>query len=314
MQPASPAPASPSAGGVNAAGLTVFYDGACPLCRREIGFYRDRRGADALDWVDVSAAQEAEVAPGLSREHALARFHVRDRAGRLMSGGAAFAAIWRSLPGFRLLGRLFSLRPLALILERAYRLFLRIRPRLQKLAADSDSRPEAAYPQWLVRDLRSDHAGETGAVAIYRGILAISRDPEIRRFATAHMATEQQHLIRLEEVLSAKRRSIFLPLWRVAGFLTGALPALFGRDAVFATIDAVETFVDGHYAEQIERLSLQGIHPELRDLLEQCRLEEVEHRDEARHSGSGSNGPVQRLWCRMVGAGSAAAVALARRF
>ena len=38
------------------------------------------------------------------------------------------------------------------------------------------------------------------------------------------------------------------------GWLTGALPALFGRKAIFATIEAVETFVDHHYAQQIARL------------------------------------------------------------
>jgi demethoxyubiquinone hydroxylase (CLK1/Coq7/Cat5 family) len=47
----------------------------------------------------------------------------------------------------------------------------------------------------------------------------------------------------------ASRTVIRVPdaLWRVAGWLTGALPALFGRAAVLRTIDAVETFVEGHY-------------------------------------------------------------------
>ena len=56
-----------------AAALTVFYDGACPLCRREIAFYRRRRGAARIRWLDISRAPEGEVAPGLSRCAALAR-------------------------------------------------------------------------------------------------------------------------------------------------------------------------------------------------------------------------------------------------
>lgn len=311
MQPRSNVP--PSGPSSTPAALTVYYDGSCPLCRREIDFYRGMRGADAMHWLDVSRASTAEVAPGLTVSRALARFHVADQTGTLLSGGAAFAALWRALPAFRPLGYLFSLRPLAWALERAYGVFLRLRPRLQAMATETSSQPEATYPDWLVRDLRSDHAGETGAVAIYRGILALSRDPEIRTFAKSHLETEQRHLESMEAVLSPRSRSVFLPFWRIAGFLTGAIPALFGRDAVFATIDAVETFVDHHYAEQIERLSLEGIRPDLQALLEGCRQDEVEHRDEARHAASGPGGIVLRSWCRIVGAGSAAAVALARR-
>tara|TARA_R110002167_G_scaffold24188_8_gene85458 strand:+ start:90 stop:482 length:393 start_codon:yes stop_codon:yes gene_type:complete len=120
--------------------LTVFYDGACPLCAREIGFYRRRRGADAVNWVDVSRDGEDEPAPGLSRRQALARFHVREADGRMLSGGRAFAALWLSLPGFRPLGRLFRLAPLAALLERAYSGFLKLRPRLQALAARREAR------------------------------------------------------------------------------------------------------------------------------------------------------------------------------
>ena len=59
----TPGPAAPA--------LTVFYDGSCPLCRREIDFYRRRRGAARIDWLDISGLPEGEVAPGLSRCAAL---------------------------------------------------------------------------------------------------------------------------------------------------------------------------------------------------------------------------------------------------
>jgi ubiquinone biosynthesis monooxygenase Coq7 len=98
----------------------------------------------------------------------------------------------------------------------------------------------------LIGDLRSDHAGETSAVAIYLGILAVSRDPKIRAFAQEHLATEREHIARMEALLRPGQRSVLLPLWRVAGWLTGFLPALAGPRAVYATIDAVETFVDHH--------------------------------------------------------------------
>ena len=166
----------------------------------------------------------------------------------------------------------------------------------------------------LLGDLRSDHAGETGAVMIYRGILAGAADPAIRRFATQHLATEAEHLRLLEAMLAPGQRSILLPIWRVAGFLTGWLPALCGRRAVYATIEAVETFVDHHYAEQIAKLGHAGEEGALRRLLETCQSEEVHHRDEAAAAlGGAERGVLLRAWAFVVGSGSAAAVTAARR-
>ncbi len=114
--------------------FTVFYDGACPLCAREIAFYRRRKGADRLRWSDVAQlAPDQEVAPGLARADAMARFHVMDDQGRLISGGRAFAEIMARLDGFRTIGRILRREPLASLLDGAYAVFLPIRPRLQRL-------------------------------------------------------------------------------------------------------------------------------------------------------------------------------------
>ncbi len=168
-------------------------------------------------------------------------------------------------------------------------------------------------PGWLVQELRSDHAGEMGAVMIYRGILAVTRDPALRDFAARHGATEQGHLDLLEELLPPTQRSKLLPIWKVAGFLTGFLPALFGPRAVHVTIDAVESFVDHHYQQQLDRLDAERIHPEIRALLAHCQAEEVHHRDEARDLHGGAAGALLRAWGWIVGAGSSAAVMAAKR-
>jgi ubiquinone biosynthesis monooxygenase Coq7 len=171
----------------------------------------------------------------------------------------------------------------------------------------------APLPAWLAAELRSDHAGETGAVMIYRGILALAKDPALVDFARRHMATEQGHLDLLEQVLPPRDRSRLLPIWRVAGFLTGFLPGLIGPRAVYATIDAVESFVDHHYQQQLDRLDAEGIEPRLRAVLAQCQAEEVHHRDEARDATGTPPGPLLRGWAWLVGAGSAAAVSAAKR-
>jgi predicted DCC family thiol-disulfide oxidoreductase YuxK len=110
--------------------LTVWYDGACPLCLREIALMRrlDRRGAIAF--IDVGKADS--VCP-LDRQTLLARFHAQEAGGPILSGAAAFAAMWRALPTLSLLGQLARIPPVLWLLEGAYRLFLKVRPRLQNL-------------------------------------------------------------------------------------------------------------------------------------------------------------------------------------
>lgn len=116
--------------------LTVLYDGACPLCRREIGVYRGLQPlrADApLCFADVSDAA-LPLPPGTTREQLLARFHVRGRDGVLLSGAQAFLALWAELPGWRWLALAGRLPGAAWLMERGYRLFLRGRPTLQRWA------------------------------------------------------------------------------------------------------------------------------------------------------------------------------------
>jgi len=189
-----------------------------------------------------------------------------------------------------------------------------ITPKASVLDTPAVSVTTIAMPAWLVADVRSDHAGETGAVMIYRGVLAVCRNPDIRHFAEHHLATECEHLALMEAILPAKERTKLLWLWRIMGWLTGALPALFGANAVYATIDAVETFVDHHYQEQIDRLAPAGEFADLRELLLKCQQDEVAHRDEARHLTKSKPGAVLSCWRWLVGTGSSAAVLIARRF
>jgi 3-demethoxyubiquinol 3-hydroxylase len=110
----------------------VYFDGSCPLCSREIAFYQRQRGADGISWVDVSACPAGEVAPGLTKEAALARFHVRAADGRLLSGAAGFAAMWQALPLLSWAGRVAALPGIRHALEAAYAGFLPLRPWLQR--------------------------------------------------------------------------------------------------------------------------------------------------------------------------------------
>jgi ubiquinone biosynthesis monooxygenase Coq7 len=166
----------------------------------------------------------------------------------------------------------------------------------------------------LQGDLRSDHAGETGAVWIYRGILDAARDPEIRRFAEEHLATEEQHLAFFENWLPERLKSRLLPLWKLAGWTLGALSLLGGRRGVYLTIEAVETFVVQHYQEQIDYLLEAQQHREIRAVLRRFQRDEDQHREDAGARGTGDTpGWIARKWTSVVGEGSRLAVVAARR-
>ena len=108
--------------------VTVWFDNSCPLCRREIAFVRRLDRRQRIEFID--ATDPAASCP-LDQAEILARFHARED-GRLLSGAAAFAAMWRAIPILRPLGLMARLPLVERPLERAYVRFLRVRPRLQR--------------------------------------------------------------------------------------------------------------------------------------------------------------------------------------
>lgn len=138
------------------------------------------------------------------------------------------------------------------------------------------------------RMIRVNHAGEYGAVRIYEGQLRI-----LGHTASAsvleHMAEqERHHLAVFNELIPDRhvRPTLLLPLWHIAGFALGAGTALMGEKAAMACTVAVEETIDKHYADQINKLDIEGDEQDLRDTLEKFRQEEVEHKEVAFESGA----------------------------
>lgn len=109
--------------------VTVWFDGQCPLCQREIAMMRrlDRKGR--IVFVDLA---DPHTSCPVSRSEMLARFHAMED-GQLLSGAAAFAAMWRAIPLLAPLGQLARLPLVLKLLELAYVRFLAVRPHLQRL-------------------------------------------------------------------------------------------------------------------------------------------------------------------------------------
>ena len=108
--------------------VLVWFDGGCPLCRREIALMRRLDRGRAIRFVDVASGED--TCP-IDRAALLARFHASED-GRMLSGAAAFAAMWRAIPLLRPLGLLARNRMVLAGLERAYLRFLKVRPALRR--------------------------------------------------------------------------------------------------------------------------------------------------------------------------------------
>jgi ubiquinone biosynthesis monooxygenase Coq7 len=175
---------------------------------------------------------------------------------------------------------------------------------------------QGALAARLAEILRVDHAGELGAVAIYRGQRAVLGEApgHERTFnqLTEMEAHEAEHLARFDELLNERqvRPTALAPLWRLAGFALGAGTALMGEKAAHACTEAVETAIEQHYAAQIEEVA--ALEPELAAELAQFRREEIAHRDLAREEGA-REAPGYRLLAGLIGAGCRAAIRISEK-
>lgn len=111
---------------------TAYFDGSRPLCEAEVCHYRRPDRAGALCFVDISNTATV-MPPEMTRQRAIARFHVRRSDGRVLSGAAAFVEVSKRLPGWRLAARAASLPGALPVLELGYRMFLPVRPFLAAL-------------------------------------------------------------------------------------------------------------------------------------------------------------------------------------
>ena len=147
-----------------------------------------------------------------------------------------------------------------------------------------------AQKRRLGQILRVDHAGELGAVHIYRGqravFGAVSGYEKISADLEEMEGHEHVHLNRFNALLTEHgvRPTLMTPLWRVGSFAMGAATALLGEKAAHACTEAVESVISDHYAGQIAELSES--HPDLAAELTKFRDDEIMHHDKAVEEGA----------------------------
>lgn len=106
--------------------LAVFYDGDCPLCRREIDFVRDRDERNQLQLINISTADFEATPHGTTHDALMGQMHVRREDGEWVRGADAFREIYGTL-GYRKLIGLSRLPILRTIIDWGYVLFARNR-------------------------------------------------------------------------------------------------------------------------------------------------------------------------------------------
>ena len=141
----------------------------------------------------------------------------------------------------------------------------------------------------LHRMIRVDQAGEFGATRIYEGQLAVMGDRGPHSAEIRHMAAQEaEHRKKFDALLAQRgvRPTALHPFWSAAGYALGAGTALLSPEAAMACTAAVETEIDKHYSEQLDKLLETGADPELAAMIEEFREEEREHRDAAFANGA----------------------------
>jgi ubiquinone biosynthesis monooxygenase Coq7 len=166
--------------------------------------------------------------------------------------------------------------------------------------------------------IRVDHAGEFGALRIYKGQLAVlSRVPRAKENAAsiaAMAAQEQKHFDAFSELVKQRgvRPTALEPLWHVAGYALGAATALMGEKAAMACTVAVEDVIDEHYAGQIEELAACPEEVDLMNTVKKFREDELDHRDEALARGA-EQAPFYGLLSSAIRLGCRTAIRLSER-
>ncbi len=165
--------------------------------------------------------------------------------------------------------------------------------------------------------LRVDHAGEYGAVAIYKGQLAVFERQHGRERIVGQLkemaSQEQEHLDAFDRMLSAGnvRPTAMSPVWNAAGFALGVGTALLGEKAAHACTEAVETVIEEHYGDQVVELR-EADDAELAETMAKFQQEEISHKELAASEGA-AEAPAYPLLSAIIRTGCRLAIRISEK-
>ena len=115
--------------------VKVFFNNSCNICRVEINHYK-KHSDDKIRWIDVTDNKEAQNITSKSYRELLRRMHVIQD-GKVIDGAESFLIIWKNIPKYNFLYKIFKIKPLFFFLNifyeiAAYFLFLKNKHLLKK--------------------------------------------------------------------------------------------------------------------------------------------------------------------------------------
>ena len=98
--------------------VKVFFNNSCNICRTEINHYK-KYSDNSVEWIDVTNNEVAKKITSKSYKELLRRMHVIQD-GRVIDGAECFLIIWKNVPKYNFLYKMFKVRPLFFLLNIFY--------------------------------------------------------------------------------------------------------------------------------------------------------------------------------------------------
>ena len=122
--------------------IRIFYDGACPLCKREVKRYQSllanksqiKTQNESIDWVDISNNKAALKSECINYEDAMRLIHIKDGSGVHQVGLEVVLTLWDNIPYYRVVSGFIRKLPFSHpILEKIYEFLAKQRMKIRKL-------------------------------------------------------------------------------------------------------------------------------------------------------------------------------------
>ena len=140
------------------------------------------------------------------------------------------------------------------------------------------------------RILRVDHAGEYGAINIYRAQLLVARIfyKDIAAQLEEMLSHEEVHFATFNKILISRsiRHCYAIHFWALGGFMLGLFTAIIGRNAIWVCTHSIESTVLHHLEWQLDFLSKNDL--EVHDAVLSIKADEEAHREFGQENGNSS--------------------------